>query len=85
MLWVDTIFLITFPVYMVRISHWKSMFKTGGKQQCHSNPFCLEIDDTMYVVSFMYHQTLISHLPIISAARDPPGTPQQRVTYMDTM
>lgn len=49
MLWVDTIFLITFPVYMVRISHWKSMFKTfdGGKQQCHSNPFCLEIDDTM--------------------------------------
>lgn len=33
----------------------------------------------------MYHQTLVSHLPIISAARDPPGTPQQRVTYMDTM
>lgn len=48
MLWVDTIFLITFSMYMVRISHWKSMFKTGGKQQCHSNPFCLEIDDTMY-------------------------------------
>lgn len=37
MLWVDTIFLITFSMYMVRISHWKSMFKTfdGGKQQCH--------------------------------------------------
>lgn len=49
MLWVDTIFLITFSMYMVRIYHWKSMFKTfdGGKQQCHSNPFCLEIDDTM--------------------------------------
>lgn len=52
MLWVDTIFLITFSMYMVRISHRKSMFKTfktfdGGKQQCHSNPFCLEIDDTM--------------------------------------
>lgn len=43
--------------------------------------FVCKIDDSFLT----NHETLVSYLPIISAARDPPGTLQQRVTYTDTM
>lgn len=55
MLWVDTIFLITFLMYMVRISHWKSMFKTFDGQ-VSSNAIVIHFVWKLMIVSFMYHQ-----------------------------
>lgn len=83
MLWVDTIFLITFSMYKVRIFIGRVCLKL--LMVVSSNAIVIHFVWKLMIVSFMYHQTLVSHLPIISAVRDPPGTPQQRVTYMDTM